>query len=213
MSLDQPPWPATLADGKVQLRPIRRRDQRTWWRLRQQNNDWLGPWDASAPFGAGLPETYRGWVARQLRLAKQGRQLPWLIAYDSEVVGQLNGNSIERGALQQVSFGYWISQHMAGRGIVPTAVALAFDHCIGVLGLHRVEIGIRPDNTNSIRVVEKLGFRPEGIRRAAVHVAGTWRDHAVFALTAEEVPGGLLARWHKRQPNDSIPLLRPNPNS
>jgi ribosomal-protein-alanine N-acetyltransferase len=48
-------------------------------------------------------------------------------------------------------------------------------------------------------VVEKLGFREEGTRRAFLHIAGAWRDHRSFALTADEVPGGMLRRWHQQQ--------------
>jgi ribosomal-protein-alanine N-acetyltransferase len=81
---------------------------------------------------------------------------------------------------------------------MPTAVALASDHCFDI-GLHRVEINIRPENMASRRVVEKLGFRPEGMRPALLHIDGAWRDHLAFALTAEEVPGGLLSRWHEAQ--------------
>ena len=83
----------------------------------------------------------------------------------------------------------------AGRGIIPTAVALATDHCFATVGLHRVEVNIRPENAASLRVVEKLGFRPEGLRPRYLHIDGDWRDHLSFALTADEVPEGLLARW------------------
>ena len=78
---------------------------------------------------------------------------------------------------------------------MPTAVALATDHCFGALGLHRVEVNIRPENVASLRVVEKLGFREEGLRVGFLHIAGGWRDHRSFALLTEEVPGGVLARW------------------
>ena len=57
-------------------------------------------------------------------------------------------------------------------------------------GLHRIEIAIRPENTKSLRVVAKLGFRPEGLRPRYLHIDGDWRDHLVFALNAEEVPEG-----------------------
>jgi ribosomal-protein-alanine N-acetyltransferase len=50
-----------------------------------------------------------------------------------------------------------------------------------------------------LRVVAKLGFREEGLRRRYLHVDGDWRDHRIFALTREEVPDGLLARWHHAQ--------------
>jgi ribosomal-protein-alanine N-acetyltransferase len=78
-------------------------------------------------------------------------------------------------------------------------VALVTDHCFRVLGLHRVEVNIRPENAASLRVVEKLGFREEGLRVAFLHIAGAWRDHRSFALTTEEVPQGLLARWRATQ--------------
>ena len=73
-------------------------------------------------------------------------------------------------------------------------MALAADHCWFALGLHRIEIAIRPENTASLRVVDKLGFRFEGERPRYLHIDGDWRDHRVFALNAEEVPGGLMAR-------------------
>ena len=46
-------------------------------------------------------------------------------------------------------------------------------------------------------MVEKLGFREEGLRPRYLHIDGAWRDHLVYALTAEEVPEGLLNRWHR----------------
>ena len=64
--------------------------------------------------------------------------------------------------------------------------------------LHRIEINIRPENTPSLRVVEKLGFRDEGRRPRYLHIDGDWRDHQSFALNAEDVPGGLMARWRAR---------------
>ena len=97
------------------------------------------------------------------------------------------------------TLGYWVDQDRAGRGIVPTAVALATDHCFKTLGLHRMEINIRPENAASLRVVEKLGFRDEGLRPRFLHINGEWADHRSFALTSEEVPEGILARWLARR--------------
>jgi ribosomal-protein-alanine N-acetyltransferase len=77
---------------------------------------------------------------------------------------------------------------------------MAIDYCFRVLRLHRVEINIRPENTASLRVVHKLGLRPEGLRERYLHIDGDWRDHLAFAVTAEEVPDGLLARWRRDTP-------------
>jgi ribosomal-protein-alanine N-acetyltransferase len=99
------------------------------------------------------------------------------------------------GSLCSAHVGYWIERRVAGRGIMPTALALGTDHCFRRIGLHRLEVNIRPENTASLRVVDKLGFRDEGIRRAYLHIDRAWRDHRTFALTAEEVPEGMLNRW------------------
>ena len=88
------------------------------------------------------------------------------------------------------TLGYWVDQDRAGRGIVPTAVAMATDHCFRQLGLHRMEINIRPENVASLRVVEKLGFRDEGLRPRYLHINGQWADHRSFALTGRGGPRG-----------------------
>ncbi|MGP4113385.1 GNAT family N-acetyltransferase [Streptomyces sp. 4N509B] len=196
-------WPVELVDGPVRLRPIRPRDQRAWREINQRNRDWLRPWEATIPPPppGHLPPrrpTFRQ-MARHLRAeARAGRMLPFVVTYEGRLVGQLTVAGITWGSMCAGHIGYWIDRAVAGRGVMPTAVALAADHCFGTLGLHRIEICIRPENGPSRRVVEKLGFREEGVRPRYLHIDGAWRDHLVFALTAEEVPDGLLTRWHQR---------------
>ena len=115
--------------------------------------------------------------------------------YEGEVAGQLNIWGVARGSLCSATIGYWVSERFAGRGITPTAVALATDLAFTELDLHRMEICIRPENAASVRVVQKLGFRYEGVRRRYIHIDGDWRDHLAFALVKEDVPQGVLARW------------------
>ena len=69
---------------------------------------------------------------------------------------------------------------------------MAIDHCFVTAGLHRIEVAIRPENTTSLRVVEKLGIREVGYAPRFLHIDGAWRDHRLFAITVEECPGGLL---------------------
>ncbi|MFN8125511.1 MAG: GNAT family protein [Candidatus Nanopelagicales bacterium] len=77
---------------------------------------------------------------------------------------------------------------------MPRAVAMITDHAMGTLGLHRIEINIRPENEASLRVVGKLGYRQEGYRPRYLHIDGDWRDHVSFVMLADERPaGGLLA--------------------
>ena len=191
-------WPARLREGDVVLRPLRHRDSERWLELRARNAAWLDPWEATAPHrSARRPPTFGAFVRTLARQARAGTALPFAIEYRGELVGQLTVSTIVRGSLCSASIGYWVSEHVAGRGIVPTAVAMAVDHCFGPVGLHRVEIAIRPENAASLRVVEKLGLREEGTRERYLHIQGDWRDHRTFAVTAEEVPDGLVARWRR----------------
>jgi ribosomal-protein-alanine N-acetyltransferase len=198
-----PRWPVTLRDGHVGLRPLRQRDHARWREVRMRNAEWLRQWEATSP----EPErdaapTYAAMVRRLRGEARDGRTLPFVVTWDGDLVGQLTVGGIGWGSLRSAHIGYWVDQRVAGRGIMPTAVALATDHCF-TSGLHRIEINIRPENIASRRVVEKLGFRPEGLRPAYLHIDGDWRDHLSFALTAEEVPGGLLARWQRQRTSTS----------
>lgn len=194
-------WPVTLENGDLILRPIRYRDRTEWNSVRSRNAQWIGPWEATNPLpGTDLP-TYAGMVRSLNQQARQDTALPFVITERQgslrtppPIVGQLTVSSIIWGSARMATLGYWVDQARAGRGIAPTAVAMATDHCFRVLGLHRMEINIRPENRPSLRVVQKLGFREEGLRKRYLHIAGSWADHLSFAITAEEVPEGLLAR-------------------
>ncbi|MEE1929488.1 GNAT family protein [Streptomyces sp. TRM 70351] len=195
-------WPVELADGDVTLRPIRMRDQRAWREVNQRNRAWLRPWEATvppAPPGHVPPQrpTYRQMVRHLRSEAQAGRMLPFVIELRGQLAGQLTVAGITWGSMCSAHIGYWVDQSVAGRGVTPTAVALAVDHCFRTVGLHRIEVCIRPENAPSRRVVEKLGFREEGLRPRYLHIDGAWRDHLVYALTVEEVPESLLVRWHR----------------
>lgn len=191
-------WPVVLREDDVVLRPLRRRDARAWLTARVRNAAWLEPWEATSPEAHhGPAPTFAEFVRALSRQAREGSALPFAIEYHGDLVGQLTVSTIVRGSLCSASIGYWVSEHVAGRGITPTAVALAVDHCFGPVGLHRVEVNIRPENAASLRVVEKLGLRDEGLRERYLHIQGQWCDHRTFAITAEEVPEGLLTRWRR----------------
>ena len=90
---------------------------------------------------------------------------------------------------------------------MPRAVAMVIDHCFFTAGLHRIEIAIRPENSNSLRVVEKLGIREVGYAPRFLHIDGAWRDHRIYAITVEECPDGMLARLDPREVAVSRPVV------
>ena len=204
--MSAPGWPAVLRDGPVLLRPYRRGDGRAWSALRRANEAWLSPWEPT--LGGDWQEmnsvfAYRSLLRELRRAGREGSAMPfavWYVAgHEERMVGQLSIGNIVRRAFCSGHAGYWVDVSVAGRGVIPTALALATDHAFRYGGLHRMEVNIRPENTPSRRVVEKLGFREEALHQRYLHIDGAWRDHIGYALTAEEVmrDGGLLARWHR----------------
>ena len=205
--MSQPGWPVVLVDGPVVLRPYRRGDARAWADVRRANEQWLAKWEPT-PYGSwhelNSPAAFRAVYADLRRAARHGTAMPFAVCVDDgespeRLVGQLTLGNVVRRAFCSAYAGYWVDARVAGRGIIPTALALAVDHAFGAAGLHRIEVNIRPDNTASRRVVEKLGFRQEAYHHRYLHIDGAWRDHLGYALTSEEVAaeGGLLARWHR----------------
>jgi ribosomal-protein-alanine N-acetyltransferase len=131
-------------------------------------------------------------VRRLDRLARSGLCMPFAVEVDGRFAGQVTVNNIVRGSAQFASVGYWLDRTFAGRGVMPLAVAMVIDHCFTTAGLHRIEIAIRPENSNSLRVVEKLELAEFGYAPRFLHIDGQWRDHRLYAVTVEELDGGRI---------------------
>lgn len=187
-------WPGAISRGDLKLRPLSMRDEAQWYTVRGRNAEWLEPWEASEPTGQLPPRGFRGFVRAQRREARRATAMPLVIEWSGRFVGQITLGNVVWGSLRSGYIGYWVDSAVAGRGIATTSVAMLIDHVLAPGRLHRVEVNIRPENTASLRVVEKLGLRLEGERRSYLHIAGDWRDHLSFAITAGELPaGGLTA--------------------
>lgn len=200
------PHSFVLAHGDVKLRVVRMRDVKALEKLLVDNRSWLRPWEATSP-SAPLRWDVRGQVRGLLRSLDDGSGIPFVIESDGKIVGQLNVANILYGSVSSAVIGYWLAEGYAGRQIAPTSVALVTDYLFNVVGLHRVEIAIRPENAASIRVVQKLGFRFEGTKQRYIHINGDWRDHHIFAIIHEEAEAGVLNRWLRREvPKISYPF-------
>jgi ribosomal-protein-alanine N-acetyltransferase len=209
--VDAPGWPAVLTDPRsgVVLRPYRRSDARAWSRSRRANEEWLARWEPTPARGSwselNSEASFRQIHSELRRAARRGLAMPFAVclrtAHGEELVGQVTVGNIVRRAFGSAYAGYWVDSRVAGKGVMPTALALAVDHAFTAAQLHRVEVNIRPENTASRRVVEKLGFREEAYHPRYLHIDGAWRDHVGYAITVEDVlpDGGLMARWNRRR--------------
>lgn len=194
-------WPVSLqvVDGMsphLVLRPLHRRDQSAWEALRRDNAAYLSRWEPTPPDGVVLRTGFGGYVRALNRDARAGTIVPFAVEVDGELAGQAHLFGVMRGSLLSGAAGYWVGQRFAGQGVATRALAALVDYALGPLGLHRVEVNIRPENEASLAVVAHLRLREEGVRERYLHIEGEWRDHRAFAITAEELEGQpTIERW------------------
>jgi len=188
------PQSFVLNHDSVTVRIARIKDAKRLEQLILQNREWLRPWEATNPEGPNSFDIKRQ-IRGLLRQMDEQISIPFVVELGGDLVGQLNVANILYGSVSSAVIGYWIAPEAAGKGVMTTAVALVSDYLLNIVGLHRIEIAIRPENSASLRIVEKLGFRFEGKRDRYIHINGAWRDHYVFAITQEEVQGGILNRF------------------
>lgn len=180
-------WPVLLSDGELELRPLRLRDQMKWNRLRNRNREWLQQWEATLPTvtvgpSAAVPQlpSYFSMIATFNREARNGRSFSFVIWKGPNLIGQITLGGVIYGALRGGHIGYWIDQEFANRGYTTRAVEILTRFGFDQLGLHRIEINIRPENAPSCKVAEKAGYLLEGTRARYLHIDGQWRDHVSY---------------------------------
>ena len=178
-------WPLVLTSNDIILRPLRLRDRNQWDQVRAINRDWLSPWEATRPLVPGedsetdLP-SYFQMVTSHNREGRAERALTLSIWYKGSMVGQITLGGIVMGALRGAHIGYWIDHRFSNLGIMTQSVVMLTEYGFQDLGLHRIEINLRPENAASRRVAEKAGYHLEGERPRFLHIDGQWRDHLSF---------------------------------
>ncbi|NIK71592.1 MULTISPECIES: GNAT family protein [unclassified Paenibacillus] len=104
-----------------------------------------------------------------------------------ELIGRIALTSVSRGVFQNAYMGYFIDQAHNGRGYATSAVSEAVSKAFAELQLHRIQAGVMPKNERSIRVLQKAGFRQEGLAQRYLKINGQWEDHLLFAITKEDL--------------------------
>lgn len=155
-----------------------------------RNREFLDPWDPVRPPSWFTLASVQADLARANadRRADRGYVFGIRERDTGALVGRIALSNVVRGAWQNATVGYFVGREHNGRGYATAAVAEALRFAFGPAGLHRVQAAIMPRNVRSIRVVEKNGFRFEGLARRYLQIAGAWEDHNVYAITAEERP-------------------------
>jgi ribosomal-protein-alanine N-acetyltransferase len=145
----------------------------------------LDPWEPVRPDSLFTLEAQQHGLAR-LREAEDLVDFGIFAEAGDQFVGRIQLSGISPAPFQNAHLGYFVSERHNGRGYATAAVRQAVDAAFDDLELHRVQAAVIPSNVASIRVLEKTGFREEGLARRYLQIAGIWQDHKLYALTAEE---------------------------
>ena len=146
---------------------------------RKLHRPWVTPPDT--------PTKYSHWLER----LTDPRSTSFLVRRrdDHALAGVINISEIVRGIFQSAYLGYYSFAPHHGQGLMSEGLAQVLTRAFIRLRLHRLEANIQPDNTASLALVRRLGFRLEGYSPRYLKLGGQWRDHQRWAITREEWAG------------------------
>jgi ribosomal-protein-alanine N-acetyltransferase len=174
--------PAIVGDATI-LRAPQMSDYAEWAALREASRDFLSPWEPTWPADDLARSSFRRRIKRYGEDLRSDLAYPFFIfrRSDDVLVGGLTLANIRRGCAQAGSLGYWMGAAYAGQGYMTAAVGAVIPFAFDTLRLHRIEAACIPANVASIRLLERAGFRHEGVAREYLCIDGVWRDHLLYA--------------------------------
>jgi ribosomal-protein-alanine N-acetyltransferase len=176
-----------LERERVTIRRPEAADSERLLALYLRNRSFLEPWTPHRSESFYTRAAQERAIADACAAWGAGSAYEFLIESDEgELVGRVALSSVARGPFQNAHLGYFVDEASTGRGYATEAVRLALEFAFVDAQVHRVQAAVTPQNTASIRVLEKLGFREEGLAARYLQIAGAWGDHRIFALTREE---------------------------
>ena len=172
-----------LQTDRLTMRPPQMRDFEQWARLRRDSRAFLSPWEPQWSRDHLTSRAFRNRVIWAERAIRQGEAFPLFLfrQKDGQVVGGVTLSNIRRQPAQAATLGYWVGEAYAMRGYMTEALTVVRDHAFSALDLSRLEAACLPDNTASRRLLERCGFRYEGVAQAYLQIDGDWRDHVLYA--------------------------------
>ena len=178
-----------ISGAGVTLRPPNSGDFAEWAALRETSRAFLTPWEPTWPPDDLTRSAFRRRLKRYAEDQRGDLAYAFLIfrSDDNAMVGGLTLANIRRGVAQAGSIGYWIGAPFVRKGYMTAAVRALIPYGFTTLRLHRLEAACIPDNTASIRLLERTAFKREGYARDYLCINGIWQDHLLYARLKDDV--------------------------
>jgi ribosomal-protein-alanine N-acetyltransferase len=180
-----------LRTERLMLRPPEMDDFLAWSTLRRDSEAFLTPWEPAWARDHLTSRAFRERVYWATRAIAEGRAYP-LFAFrvsDGALVGAVTLDNLRRGPAMSVTVGYWVGEIHARRGYMREALSEVMGYVWRDLGLSRIEAACLPDNAPSRGLLERCGFKYEGVAQSYLQIAGRWRTHVLYAALREDRRG------------------------
>ncbi len=173
----------SILTARLSLRLPEHRDFREWAKLRHQSRAFLSPWEPIWAADHLSRASFTNRVYWSQRAVKNGNAVPLFVFHKEagQLFGAITLDNIRRGPSQVGTIGYWVGQQYARQGFMSEAIIAMVAHAFGALDLSRVESACLPDNVASRGVLEKAGFKYEGVAQSYIQINGRWRNHVLYA--------------------------------
>ena len=181
----------SILTARLSLRLPEHRDFREWAKLRHQSRAFLSPWEPIWAADHLSRASFTNRVYWSQRAVKNGNAVPLFVFHKEagQLVGAITLDNIRRGPSQVGTIGYWVGQQYARQGFMSEAIIAMVAHAFGALDLSRVESACLPDNLASRGVLEKAGFKYEGVAQSYIQINGRWRNHVLYAALRSDRRG------------------------
>ncbi|MBS9718677.1 GNAT family N-acetyltransferase [Pseudohalocynthiibacter aestuariivivens] len=168
---------------RMTLRPPVHSDHRSWASLRRESAEFLKPWEPTWSTDHLSRKGFTNRVYWAQRSIANGSAVPLFLIHRAEnrLIGAVTLDTIRRGPAQAATLGYWIGAPWARQGFMREAIEAVTFYAFHELDLSRVEAACLPENIASRGVLEKTGFKYEGVAQSYLQINGRWRTHVLYA--------------------------------
>ncbi|MEO0999973.1 MAG: GNAT family protein [Pseudomonadota bacterium] len=180
-----------LPTERLLLRPPVLADHAAWATLRRTDQARLQEWEPAWAADHLTRRSFRartGWARNAI---SEGRAVPLFLERrsDGALLGAITLDNIRRGPSQSGQVGYWIGAPHAGQGYMTEALTALVHYAFTTLDLSRIEAACLPENRPSRRLLERCGFKYEGVAQSYLQIDGRWRTHVLYAALRRDRRG------------------------
>ncbi|MFP7673793.1 GNAT family N-acetyltransferase [Marivita sp. S0852] len=172
-----------LDTERMVLRPPMHSDFNPWSALRLDSEAFLAKWEPSWAEDHLTRRAFTNRVYWANRAITSGTAVPLFLLRreDNMLMGAITLDNIRRGPAQAGTLGYWVGAPFARQGYMREAIEAVVHYAFDRLDLSRIEAACLPENQASRGLLEKSGFKYEGVAQSYLQIDGRWRTHVLYA--------------------------------